>query len=126
MKVLELNQKILRLLGVCLERNATQKERQQSAFANVFVLASFAAILGNNAMYFYVNLGNMAEAIFSLMLLVAFVAVTATYASFMLNKNVICEFFDELQGFVNESMWSFLFVKIENWTQWNPKFYFSI
>lgn len=89
MKVLELNQKILRLLGVCLERNATQKEWRESAFANVFVLASLAAILGNNAMYFYVNLENMGEAIFSLMLLVAFAAVTGTYASFMLNKNVI-------------------------------------
>lgn len=103
MNVLKLNRKIFRFLGLCLERNATRREFYRSALANVFILASLVVILVNSAMYFFVNLENTGDAIYSLMQIVGYAAITGTYASFMMNNNTIYDFFDELQEFVNES-----------------------
>lgn len=107
MKVLDLNRKFLRLLGMCLNRDATRREFYFSAFANVFMLTIYFAYIGSSAMFFINNLDNMGEAIYSLMQVVAVVAISGTYVSFVSNKNTTFDFFDELQQFVNESKSNF-------------------
>lgn len=104
MKMLELNREVLRLLGVCLERSATRRDFYLSAFVNVFILASYFAIITSSAMYLYENLDEIGDAIFCLMQIVSFVAVGGTYVSFMLKKCSIFDFFNEMQEFVDESM----------------------
>lgn len=104
MKVLELNQKILRLLGLCLEHNATQRELYLSAFANVCILAINLVLIEFSGMFFYNSSDRMGKATFSILQIVASVEKTGTYVSYMLNKNAICACFDKLQELVNESV----------------------
>lgn len=107
MAVLQLNRKFLRFVGVFLERDATQREVLLSAFANVFVLTLFFMIIEYSAMYFYRNLERkLADAIFSLMPIGGFLALTGTYVSFIFNKYAIADFYDELEEFMNESMYN--------------------
>lgn len=114
MNVLQLNQRVLRALGICLERNAMPKQYWLSVFANGLILASFYIHFANSAMYFYYNWhSNMGSAIFSLMQMVALTSVTGTYSSIVANKNTVADFFNELQEFVDESSYiSIKFTKI--------------
>lgn len=104
MQVLELNRKILRLLGLCLECNATRRELYRSAFVNVVILASYFGILFTSATFVYDNYDNLSEAVYGLMQMVGYAAITGSYVSFMLNKIGVFDFFNELQGFVTESI----------------------
>lgn len=104
MAVLQLNRKFLRLVGLYLERDTIRKEVILSAFANVFVLLLFLTIIENSAMYFYHNLeSNLGDAIFSLMPIGGFLALTGTYVSFAWKKFAISDFFHKLDRFVSES-----------------------
>lgn len=90
---------------MCLEDDASPTQYCFSVFLNVFIVLTQVAIIEYSAAYFYYNVGNnLGEAIFSLMPAVGAVAITGTYVSFMLNKNAIFNFFDELLEFVNERM----------------------
>lgn len=104
MKMLQLIREMLRLLGVCLECGATRRDFYLSAFVNVLILASFFAIITSSDMYLYENLDEIGEAIFCLMQIVSFVAISGTYVSFMLKKRSIFDFFNEMQEFVDESI----------------------
>lgn len=105
MKVLQLNRKILKLLGVCLERDAMLSDFFLSGLVNVLVLTTQFAIIEYSAVYFYRNVGiHLGDALFSLMPVVGFLAISSSYASFTLNKFKVSDFLDELQVFVDESM----------------------
>lgn len=106
MQVLELNRKILRLLGMCLERDATRREFYLSVFANMVIVVVMLFNFEIDTAFFYDNLeknNNIGDAIHVLMQIVGTVQATGIYISFILNKKTIFDFFDELQKFVDES-----------------------
>lgn len=103
MKVLELNRKILRWLGMCLERDASHRDYYQSFLTNLFFLALFSIYIQESALYFFNNMDKMSEAVTALMVAIAFFQLAGIYISFIWNKSEIFDFFGELQQFVDES-----------------------
>lgn len=103
MEVLNLNRKILRLLGMCLKRDAMRREFYLSAFANVCILAIILIFIGESVMFFFNNLDDIRAALFSLMQAVALIQICGAYVSLISNKNAIFDFFDELQRLTNDS-----------------------
>lgn len=104
MKVLESNRKTLWLLGMCLERDATQRDYYLSALKNWFVLIILSICIGGSARFFYENYeNNLIEAMPALIMVVGVSETAGIYATFIWNKNDVSDFFKELQDFVNES-----------------------
>lgn len=105
LKVLNLNKIIFRYLGISLERYPDKNEFFRSVAVNIFMVVSYFVVIVCSATYIWTHADDVENTIFSTMQFVAYAAIFGTYVSLALRKDSILEFFHNMEGFVDESMY---------------------
>lgn len=106
MKVLHLNEKILKLAGLCLERTATRKDFFFSILSNIVITATifFFTLISIPTFIIQKENNDITNYLFTLLQIIAIAPASLSYLCFAWNKNKTQHLFSVIQSIVDQSM----------------------